>query len=128
MVQNLTSDNKNFRVRFFNFIFVKYYFRFKMEVDYTWVTSSNNVPVQKLEQHFRESFESVSPEYYIKVPGRVNLIGEHVDYCGYSVFPMAIDQCIVVAAKRTTDRHTVELTNLCTERYENVSKNISDIK
>ncbi|KAE9545109.1 hypothetical protein AGLY_000652 [Aphis glycines] len=98
-----------------------------MEVDYTWVTSSDNVPVQKLEQHFRESFESVSPEYYIKVPGRVNLIGEHVDYCGYSVFPMAIDQCIVVAAKRTTDRHTVELTNLCTERYENVSKNISDI-
>lgn len=99
-----------------------------MEVDYAWETSSDNVPVQKLEQHFRESFESLLPEYYIKVPGRVNLIGEHVDYCGYSVFPMAIDQCIVVAAKRTIDRHTVELTNLCTERYENVSKNISDIK
>ncbi|XP_029344365.1 N-acetylgalactosamine kinase [Acyrthosiphon pisum] len=98
-----------------------------MEVDYVWGTSSNNVPVQKLEQHFRENFESLQPEYYVKVPGRVNLIGEHVDYCGYSVFPMAIDQCIVVAAKRTTDRQTVELTNLCTERYENVSKNISDI-
>jgi len=99
-----------------------------MEVDYAWGTSSANVPVQKLEQHFRENFESLRPEYYVKVPGRVNLIGEHVDYCGYSVFPMAIDQCIVVAAKRTTDRQTVELTNLCTERYENVSKNISDIR
>lgn len=99
-----------------------------MEVDYAWGTSSDNVPVQKLEHHFRENFESLRPEYYVKVPGRVNLIGEHVDYCGYSVFPMAIGQCIVVAAKRTIDRHTVELTNLSTERYENVSTNISDIR
>ncbi|XP_025408259.1 N-acetylgalactosamine kinase isoform X2 [Sipha flava] len=98
-----------------------------MEVDYIWGTSSNNVPVQKLEQHFREKFQSCQPEYYVKVPGRVNLIGEHVDYCGYSVFPMAIDQCIVVAAKRTNDRQTVRLTNLNSDRYENVSQNIADI-
>lgn len=99
-----------------------------MEVDYIWGTSSNNVPVQKLEQHFREHFQSCQPEYYIKVPGRVNLIGEHVDYCGYSVFPMAIDQCIVVAAKRTNDRQTVRLTNLNSDRYENVSQSIADIR
>lgn len=98
-----------------------------MEVDYLWETSSNNVPVQKLEQHFRENFQSCQPEYYVKVPGRVNLIGEHVDYCGYSVFPMAIDQCIVVAAKRTT-QNTIQLTNLSSERYDNVSRNISDIR
>lgn len=98
-----------------------------MEVDYVWETSSNNVPVQKLEQHFREKFESCRPEYYVKVPGRVNLIGEHVDYCGYSVFPMAIDQCIVVAAKRTNQR-IVQLTNLSSERYESVSHDISDIR
>lgn len=99
-----------------------------MEVDYTWGTSSNNVPVQKLEQHFRDSFQSSQPEYYVKVPGRVNLIGEHVDYCGYSVFPMAIDQCIVVAAKRMKNRQTIQLTNLNSERYENVSQNILDIR
>lgn len=100
-----------------------------MEVDYAWGTSSNNVPIQKLERHFRENFQSCTPEYYVKVPGRVNLIGEHVDYCGYSVFPMAVDQCIVVAAKRTaTGRQTVQLTNLSSERYENVSENISDLR
>lgn len=91
-------------------------------------TLSNSVPVEKLEQHFRDNFQTHRPEYYVKVPGRVNLIGEHVDYCGYSVFPMAIDQCIVVAAKRINDRQTVRLTNLSSERYENVTKNLSELR
>lgn len=99
-----------------------------MEVDYTWGTSSNNISIQKLKQHFLENFDSRQPEYYVKVPGRVNLIGEHVDYCGYPVFPMAIDQCIIVAAKRLNDRQIIQLTNLCSERYENVCQNISDIR
>ncbi|VVC25845.1 Galactokinase, conserved site,Galactokinase,Galactokinase galactose-binding [Cinara cedri] len=99
-----------------------------MDVDYTWETATNNaVSIQKLEEHFRKNFSPYQPEYYIKVPGRVNLIGEHVDYCGYSVFSMAIEQCIVVAAKRINDQPTVQLTNLSSERYENVSKNILDI-
>lgn len=34
---------------------------------------------------------------------RVNLIGEHIDYCGYPVLPMAVQQNIRLAVKETQD-------------------------
>jgi galactokinase len=38
------------------------------------------------------------PEWLAVAPGRVNLIGEHVDYCGGFVLPMAIERFTMVAA------------------------------
>ena len=51
-----------------------------------------------LKQKFVNKFD-LEPDVYIRVPGRVNLIGEHIDYCGYSVCPMAIDQDILLIGK-----------------------------
>ena len=58
---------------------------------------SNQERVANLVSMFEKEFDGKQPEAVIRVPGRVNLIGEHIDYCGYGVHPMAIEQDILVA-------------------------------
>lgn len=70
--------------------------------------------LDKLTKHFKNKFNA-DPELYVRVPGRVNLIGEHVDYCGYSVCPMAIDRDICIAASTLSgDGEFLKVTNLQT--------------
>ena len=42
---------------------------------------------------------AAKPEVLAAAPGRVNLIGEHVDYNDGFVLPMAIDRHVVIAAR-----------------------------
>ncbi|KAL3630924.1 hypothetical protein CASFOL_023908 [Castilleja foliolosa] len=53
----------------------------------------------KLKSKFIEFFGH-SPDIYVRSPGRVNLIGEHIYYEGYSVLPMAIRQDTIVAIRK----------------------------
>jgi len=49
-------------------------------------------------RHFRETF-GTEPDVIASAPGRVNLIGEHLDYNGGQVLPMGIDRRTYVALK-----------------------------
>lgn len=53
-------------------------------------------------QRFREVFGR-DPHWIARAPGRVNLIGEHTDYNGGFVLPVAIDREIKVAAAPRND-------------------------
>ncbi|KAI7957373.1 hypothetical protein MJO28_004468 [Puccinia striiformis f. sp. tritici] len=50
-----------------------------------------------LVETFKDSF-SLSPQFIARAPGRVNIIGEHIDYCGFSVLPSAIEPDLLIAA------------------------------
>tara|TARA_R110002049_G_scaffold2750_2_gene21489 strand:- start:282678 stop:283913 length:1236 start_codon:yes stop_codon:yes gene_type:complete len=47
--------------------------------------------------HYRKRYR-VAPTWVVAAPGRVNLIGEHIDYNDGFVLPMAIERYVVLAA------------------------------
>lgn len=69
------------------------------------------------------------PQFFVKVPGRVNLIGEHVDYSGYSVCPMAISQSILLAvATSSSNDDIVHLKNAQHSKYKSYKCSINSIR
>lgn len=61
---------------------------------------------EKLFQAFREQF-GCEPEYLVRAPGRVNLIGEHTDYNDGFVMPLAIERATWLALRCRSDGRVV---------------------
>jgi len=78
--------------------------------DFTPVNYQNLLDVEegcrldKLIRSFREK-AGCWPDYVVCSPGRVNLIGDHVDYHGFPVLPMAIERSIWLCCSVTGDNH-----------------------
>ena len=58
----------------------------------------DNSLVQAYEQLFASQ-----PGCLARAPGRVNIIGEHIDYCGYGVLPIAIENTVAIVAGRNNN-------------------------
>jgi galactokinase len=52
---------------------------------------------------FTRVFGRPAPDFAVSVPGRVNLIGEHIDYAGLSVLPMAVQRRISLWVRARDD-------------------------
>ena len=68
--------------------------------------------MENLKRSFREKFESHA-EFVFSAAGRVNLIGEHIDYCGGQVLPAALSlNCRVAVRKNGTNLMRIAATTI----------------
>jgi galactokinase len=63
---------------------------------------------QRVFSAFRQRFGE-DPEYFARAPGRVNLLGEHVDYNDGFVLPAAIDRVTLVAFRNARSLYSTIL-------------------
>ncbi|KAI3404925.2 GAL1 [Candida oxycetoniae] len=69
-----------------------------------------------LASRFYEDFPSTEIEFFARSPGRVNIIGDHIDYNFFPVFPMAIEVDVVVAVS-TNDSNEIVITNTKSDEF-----------
>ena len=81
--------------------------------------------MSSIEEKFLETF-GVEPEIVAAAPGRVNLIGEHIDYSEGFVLPFAIKDRTLVAARKRDDS-VVRIASV-QRRNKIVTVDIQDVK
>ena len=62
--------------------------------------------IDQITNVFQELFGS-APAHIVRAPGRVNLLGEHVDYNDGFVLPMAIDRAVFIALRPRRDEYVL---------------------
>ncbi len=72
---------------------------------------------QQVENRFRSRFGRV-PSVVAAAPGRVNLIGEHIDYNNGFVLPMAIERYVIIAAAPCSDSSQEHATFYSSDLHE----------
>ncbi|SNX82840.1 related to GAL1 - galactokinase [Melanopsichium pennsylvanicum] len=77
---------------------------------------------------FSKAFPNSDPCFIARAPGRVNLIGEHIDYVGFSVFPAAIEKDILMATKVTYSSNTSSASNGVDVILKNTTERFAETK
>ena len=84
----------------------------------------------RLYHHFASLYNSAAPQFVARSPGRVNILGEHIDYSLYEVLPMAILADVLIAVSTSSpspDSHeaTILISNIDSEKYPSTEFGIS---
>ena len=68
------------------------------------------------------------PDFVARSPGRVNIIGEHIDYSLYEVLPMAItaDFVMAVAVRPSDEKPKIRIANLNSQKFPSREFEIPD--
>lgn len=69
---------------------------------------------------FKEKYQNKPPVFVARSPGRVNLIGEHIDYSLYDVLPMAIaaDVLVGVSYPPHDNHHIISIANVNSQKFK----------
>ena len=72
-----------------------------------------------LKTRFSEIYDGNAPEFVARSPGRVNILGEHIDYSLYEVLPMAVASDVIIAVSTSEESPArVSITNFDHERFK----------
>ncbi|KAM9979899.1 hypothetical protein ACTFIZ_006155 [Dictyostelium cf. discoideum] len=86
---------------------------------------NNKKRYEELNETFSKIYNGDKPIFYFRAPGRVNLIGEHVDYSGYCVLPFALEQDTIVAVSFNKLNNDIINIHNCNEKYTPKSIDVS---
>lgn len=92
--------------------------------DEIYDTSSSgevNPRLKRFFASFAERYESTDGLQIIRSPGRVNIIGEHLDYSNFPVFPMAVDRDLIMGFRKRasgSSSNTIRLANTDSVTFE----------
>ena len=73
--------------------------------------------ITETEQFFKQCFDE-QPKYIFLSPGRINIIGEHIDYNDGFVLPAAIDKYVCIAISESGSDDCIIEANDLNEKYE----------
>ncbi|KAG8812554.1 galactokinase [Serendipita sp. 399] len=74
----------------------------------------------QLAEQFQERYGK-PPTHVVRAPGRVNIIGEHIDYALFGVLPAAIENELTIAVRATPDSDGVIVVDNTDPKYTKTS-------